>query len=144
VSTVALRLAGTLSVGALAVAGCGGSADTSKVKQTVRRALAALATGDGATFCALATPSGQAQLTHALPGHTCAQVVATISVDLSPTVKLGLQNARVGTVTRHGDHASILASQITASKGSLTGFLQESGPPTKLTEQADGSWKISG
>jgi hypothetical protein len=145
VSTVRLWLAGTLSVGALVLAGCGGSnADASKVRQTVREALLAIANSNGAGFCALATPSGQAQLTGALPGDTCAQVVDRISGDLSTTVKLALQNARVGTVTVHGGHASILASQITSTQGSLVGFLQLSGPPTKLSKQTDGSWKISG
>jgi hypothetical protein len=133
---------------AVSVAGCGGGggtgADAAKVKQTVRRALTALADGNGPGFCALATAGAQAELASTTPGGTCPQVVRTISHQLSPQVKLGLRHARVGTVTINGDHASIRDGDITSTQGRLKGFLQASGPPTKLTRQANGTWKISG
>jgi hypothetical protein len=144
-----VRLAGALGlVMAVAVAGCGGGggggADAAKVKQTVRRALAALADGNGPAFCALATAGAQAELARTTPGARCPRVVRTISHQLSPQVKLGLRNARVGTVTINGDHASIRDGDITSTQGKLKGFLQASAPPTKLTRQSNGAWKISG
>jgi hypothetical protein len=146
-----VRLAGTLGTAALAVAvaGCGGGgggggADAAKVKQIVRQALTALANGNGQAFCALATAGARAELARTTPGAGCPQVVKRISHQLSPAVKLGLRNARVGTVTIHGDHASIRAGDITSSRGSLKGFLQASAPPTRLARQSDGTWKIAG
>jgi hypothetical protein len=50
----------------------------------------------------------------------------------------------VGTVTINGDHASIRDGDITSTQGKLKGFLQASAPPTKLTRQSNGTWKISG
>ncbi len=139
-------LAGALGTAVLGVAGCGGGGnpDAAKVRQTVRQALAALADGNGAAFCSLATLAAQAELTRATPGATCPQVVDAISRRLSAEVRLGLRHARVGTVTITGDHASIRAGEITATRGSLAGFLRSSAPPTKLARQPDGSWRISG
>lgn len=144
-----VRLAGTLGTVALAVAGAGcgggsGGADAAKVKQTVRQALTALASGNGPAFCALATAGAQAELARTTPGASCRQVVTRISNQLSPAVKLGLRHARVGKVTIDGDHASIRAGNITSTQGTLEGFLQASAPPTRLTRQADGTWKIAG
>jgi hypothetical protein len=141
--TGALGLAVAVSV---AVAGCGGGggADAAKVKQTVRRALTALADGNGPAFCALATAGAQAELARTTPGAGCPQVVRRISHQLSPKVKLGLRNARVGTVTVDGDHASIRDGDITSTRGTLKGFLQASAPPTRLSRQSSGTWKISG
>ena len=145
-----VRLAGTLGSAALAVAvaGCGGGggggADAAKVKQTVRQALAALADGNGRAFCVLATAGARAELARTTPGAGCPQVVRRITNQLSPAVKLGLRNARVGTVTIHGDNASIRAGDITSTRGTLTGFLQASAPPTRLSRQGDGTWKIAG
>jgi hypothetical protein len=145
-----VRLAGRLGTTALAVAavGCGGDgsrgADVAKVKQTVRQALAALADGNGLGFCALATAGAQAELARTTPGARCPQVVRTISQQLSPQVKLGLRHAQVGTVTINGDHASIRDGAITSTQGKLKGFLQASAPPTRLTRQSNGTWKISG
>jgi hypothetical protein len=141
--TGALGLAVAVSV---AAAGCGGGgrADAAKVKQTVRRALTALADGNGPAFCALATAGAQAELARTTPGAGCPQVVRRISRQLSPNVKLGLRNARVGTVTINGDHASIRDGDITSTRGTLKGFLQASAPPTRLSRQSSGTWKISG
>lgn len=144
-----VRLAGALGLAvAAAVAGCGGggggSADAAKVKQTVQRALSALADGNGPAFCALATAGAQAELARTTPGAKCPQVVRVISHQLSPQVKLGLRHARVGTVTIDGDHASIRDGDITSTQGRLKGFLQASGPPTRLARQSNGAWKISG
>jgi hypothetical protein len=139
-------LAGALGTAVLGVAGCGAgaNADAAKVRQTVGQALAALADGNGAAFCSLATLAAQAELTRTSPGATCPQVVDGISRRLSSEVRLGLRHARVGTVTIAGGHASIRAAEITATRGSLVGFLRSPAPPTKLTRQPDGSWKISG
>jgi hypothetical protein len=147
-----VRLARTLGPAAVAVvvavAGCGGGgggrADAAKVKQTVRRALAALADGNGRAFCVLATAGARAELARTTPGASCPQVVRRISNQLSPAVKLGLRNARVGPVTIDGDRASIRAGNITSTQGTLKGFLQASAPPTRLSRQSDGTWKIAG
>jgi hypothetical protein len=141
--TGALGLAVAVSV---AAAGCGGGgrADAAKVKQTVRRALTALADGNGPAFCALATAGAQAELARTTPGAGCQEVVRRISRQLSPNVKLGLRNARVGTVTINGGHASIRDGDITSTRGTLKGFLQASAPPTRLSRQSSGTWKISG
>jgi hypothetical protein len=145
-------VAGGLAAAACAAAlcGCGGGggsggvSEATKVKQTVEKALTALANHDGAGFCALSTKGAQAELAKTTPGSTCSQVVDRISNQLAPQVRVGLRNARVGTVTLHGDQASIRAAQITSTRGSLKGFLQASAPPTKLARQSDGSWKIAG
>lgn len=144
-----VRLAGALGLAvAAAVAGCGGGggrgADAAKVKQTVRRALTALADGNGPAFCALATAGARAELARTTPGATCPDVVTRISHQLSPAVKVGLRHARVGMVTVNGDHASIRDGNITSTRGTLKGFLQASAPPTKLTRQSNGTWKIAG
>jgi hypothetical protein len=144
-----VRLAGALGLAvAAAAAGCGGGggggADAAKVKQTVRRALAALADGNGPAFCALATAGARAELARTTPGATCPDVVTRISHQLSPAVMVGLRHARVGTVTVNGDHASIRDGNITSTRGTLKGFLQASAPPTKLTRQSNGTWKIAG
>jgi hypothetical protein len=141
------RLAGVLAVAVLGLAGCGGggaNADAAKVKQTVERALAALADGNGPAFCALATTGAQAELARTTPGASCADVVRRISNQLSDQVRLGLRHARVGKVTLAGGHASIRAGDITATQGTVKGFLQASAAPTKLTRQSDGTWKIAG
>jgi len=102
-----LRLTGALGAAVLAVAatGCGGGggADAAKVKQTVQRALTALADGNGPAFCALATAGAQAELARTTPGASCPDVVTRISRQLSPKVKLALRHARVGTVTITGE-----------------------------------------
>jgi hypothetical protein len=143
---IARRLAAALSVAAI-VTGCGGggggSSDTAKVKQTVKSAFTALATGNGASFCSLATASGQATLAKTLPGSTCAKVVTLVSEHLSAEQKTGLRNAQVNKVTISGDHATVKNSDISTSKGTLKGFLSP-GAPTMLTKGSDGTWKLSG
>jgi hypothetical protein len=134
--------------GALALAACGGggghgASDAAKVKQTVQKALAALANHDGAGFCALTTKAAEDELAKTSPGATCTQVVGRISDQLSDDVRVGLRHAQIGKVTFHGDRASIRAGQITATQGTLKGFLQASAPPTNLARQSDGTWKIT-
>jgi hypothetical protein len=141
--------AGTLIV---ALTGCGGGggggggSDVTKVKETLRRELAALANGDGATVCSLATASGRTKLENAVPGASCEHVVQLVTQRLPEPVKEGLRTAKIGRVAISGKTATVQDSDITSSKGSLAGFLQP-GPgsaPTVLTKQPDGSWKISG
>ncbi|HEY2260332.1 MAG TPA: hypothetical protein VGH45_11495 [Solirubrobacteraceae bacterium] len=131
---------GTVS---LSIVGCGGSGDTSQVQQTVTKVLHALGSGDGATVCSMATRAGQAALANA--GHSsCQRVVGLVSDHLTPAQKAGLQSAKVGKVKIDGSHATVPASAITSSKGSLKGFLQSDSAPTQLTKQSDGTWKLSG
>jgi hypothetical protein len=135
----AVLLAGSL------VAGCGsGSDDTARVKQTMTRELKSAADGDGATACSLATPSGQAKLARAVPGSTCEQVISLLSQRLPSQVKEGLRSAEIKKVTVNGDTATVQDADITSARGNLGGFLQPGSPPTILTKQPDGTWKISG
>jgi hypothetical protein len=143
-----LPLAAAISLSAI-VAGCGGGsgagvAQTAKVKQTVRTALADLARSDGRAFCALATPTGRATLAGTLPGYNCAKLVAYVGDHLSPAAKEGLLHAQVRRVTISGATARVLSADITATEGSLKGLLDDHGKPTTLIRQSDGSWKING
>ena len=130
------------------VAGCGGTGggenDVAKVKQTMTRELSALADGDGATVCALATPSGRAKLQNEVPGLSCPQIVTVAAQRLPSAIKQGLRNARVNKVTIHGDTATVQDADITSTQGALTGFLKPGSPPTILQKQSDGTWKIAG
>jgi hypothetical protein len=140
-------LAAGLAAGLIA-AGCGGggsstSADSVKVKQTVQHALADLANSDGRGFCALATTSGQAQLARTLPGTSCAKLVALVGAHLSKAARAGLLHVQVKQVRIKGSTATVRAADITSSQGSLKGFLNDSGKPTTLLRQADGTWKIN-
>jgi hypothetical protein len=128
------------------LAACGSAAtpDVAKIRQTLTRAFHALAGGDGATLCSLATQAGQASLAQAVPHSTCAQVVKLVSAELSPAQKAAMRSAQVGHVTLQGNRATVPETAITSSKGSLRGFLQAGAAPTRLTKQTDGSWKLSG
>jgi len=127
------------------VAGCGGGTDdVAKVKQTMTRFLAAMADGDGATACSLATASAQAKLERASPGTSCEQDVSILSGRLSSEIKDGLRSAQIKKVTIDRDTATVQDADITSTRGSLTGFLQPGSAPTVLKKQSDGSWKISG
>ena len=134
----------------LTVGGCGGGGgpdrrtDVAHVKQVVRRALADLAAGDGAGFCALSTPAGRAELGRALPGATCAELVARVSRQLPAVVRTGLAHAEIRKVTIAGGRAAVADADIVATRGTLTGFLSAQRTPTTLTRQSDGSWKIAG
>jgi hypothetical protein len=148
VTAFRLRLAPVLCAAvAVAVGGCGGSSggssDSAKVKQTIENAFTALANGNGSGFCSLATSGGQATLAKALPGSSCAKVVALVSKHLSAQQKTGLRHAQVGKVTISGAHATVKSSDISTSQGTLKGFLSSSDKPTTLTKQSDGSWKLS-
>jgi hypothetical protein len=137
----------TLVVSTAAV-GCGGGsgrpADAAGVRQTVTRFLHALGRGDGAAVCALATPAGRALLSGSVPHHTCAQVISLVSRRLRATTKAGMESVHVGKVTIHNGHASVSNTSITSSHGSLASFLKPGSPPTLLTKQSDGSWRITG
>ncbi len=142
-----MLLAAAVSVTGI-VTGCGGSgsagtADAGKVKQTVRAALADLANADGRGFCSLATRTGRAKLAGTLHGYNCVQLVNLVGGHLSPATKAGLLHAQVKRVTIKGSTASVKAADITATRGSLKGFLNDGGRATILTRQPDGSWKIN-
>ena len=129
----------------LAVAACGGgSADASQAARTLTRAFHALATGDGATVCALATPGGQKSLAAAVPGSTCEKVVNLVSAHLTGSQKAALGSVQVKNISVHGRVATVRAADIASTHGSFRGFLSAKSAPTKLEKQSDGSWKIEG
>ena len=129
----------------LAVAACGGgSADASRAAQTLTRAFHALATGDGATVCGLATPGGQKSLAAAVPGSTCEKVVNLVSAHLTSSQKAALGSVQVKNISVHGAVATVRAADIRSKHGSFRGFLSAKSAPTKLQKQSNGSWKIEG
>jgi hypothetical protein len=143
---VKCRLVLAISI-ALIAAGCGaatGPPPAARVKQTVRTALADLADSDGRAFCALATPAGRAKLAGTLHGYTCPELVQLVAGHLSPATRTGLQHAEVTRVTIDGSKATVRAADITATAGTLKGFLNDGGVPTALIRERDGSWEING
>ncbi len=134
----------------LLLAACGGagsgllSADGSHAAQTLTRAFHALATGDGATICGLATPAGQRSLAAAVPGASCATLIRLVSAHLTTAQKAALDSVRVKDVSVSGGEATIRATDIVSRHGSLRGFLSAKSAPTRLRKQSDGSWKIEG
>jgi hypothetical protein len=145
-----LCLPAAVSLTVLAAA-CGSShdpganrADVARVKQTVHTALADLARGDGKGFCALTTAAGQSELARTLPGYDCAKLIEYVGAHLSAPARAGLLHSQVQRVTIDGSTAKVNAADITATQGSLTGFLDDGGKPTTLQRQPDGSWKING
>ncbi|MFZ0089111.1 MAG: hypothetical protein WAL63_06380 [Solirubrobacteraceae bacterium] len=148
-------LVAAVSLGLL-TAGCGGgvgrvklanaerAAQKAKVEQTVRIALADLANGDGPGFCALATSAVRAQLIRAAPGYSCVALVDAVGRHLSAPHKEGLLHVQVRSVAIDGPTATVSDSDLRASEGSLQGFLDDGGKPTRLALQPDGRWKLSG
>jgi hypothetical protein len=146
VRSLSIRLLAAVAVSA-ALAACGGSSsnnDVAQVKQTLSRAFRALATGDGATLCSLATPAGQKELASGLPHSTCPAVVKLVSEHLSPQQKAGLESVQVKKVVVSGNQATVSDADLTSARGTLKGFITPTSPPSKLTKQSDGSWKLSG
>ncbi|MEO8968968.1 MAG: hypothetical protein ABI355_15100 [Solirubrobacteraceae bacterium] len=145
-----LRRLGALLTLSLLLAACGGtgggqvSADGSHAAQTLTRAFHALATGDGATICGLATPAGQRSLAAAVPGASCAKVIRLVSAHLTTAQRAALDSVRVKNVSVSGGEATIRATDIVSRHGSLRGFLSAKSAPTRLHKQSDGSWKIEG
>jgi len=128
----------------LAACGAGSSADGSHAAQTLTRAFHALATGDGATICALATPAGQRSLASAVPGSSCAKVIKLVSAHLTSAQKAALGSVHIKNVSVTGRVATIRARDIVSRQGSLRGFLSAKSAPTRLRKQSDGTWKIEG
>ncbi|HEY5429650.1 MAG TPA: hypothetical protein VIK04_11080 [Solirubrobacteraceae bacterium] len=142
-----LPVALVASLGVIAT-GCGGSGDAratavAQIKRTVATALADLAHGDGRAFCALATRAGQAKLAGTLHGYTCPTLVELVAGHLSPATRAGLAHAEVARLTIDGSKATVRAADITATEGTLKGFLDDGGKPTTLIRQRDGRWKIA-
>lgn len=137
---------GALALVAVVVAGCGGSnnasnsGDVTKIKSTVTRAFAAIADGDAATACSLATPTGQATFEKLLGASSCAKAVAEIGGVLTSQMKAALKSAQVKKVSISGNTATIKNSDITAPQANI-GALPL--PPTVLVKQPDGSWKLN-
>lgn len=141
---LALALSAFLAACGSTGSGGSGTGDIAQVKQTLRRAFRALSAGDGGAVCALATPAGRKTLAASLPHTDCASVVTLVGQHLSPAQKAGLASVQIHRVTLSGRAASVSDADISAGRGSLKGFIQPHSPPTRLTKQADGSWKISG
>jgi hypothetical protein len=145
-----LRIAAVAALAGLLIPACGGgggsSEDETLVKQTVEQFLHAVATGDGITACSLATPEGQAKLLQEVgaPGSSCTQVVTFVAAGLSQDTRDGLATAKVDKVSFDGDTATVEDKDITSTYGDLTAFLDPDSPPTLLTRQPDGTWKLSG
>jgi hypothetical protein len=135
-------------LGGLLVVGCGGgggaSADVGKIERTMTREFAAVADGDGAVACGLATPSGRAVLANADPGATCEEVIAFVAARLTPEIRTALHNLAIKKVTITGNTASVADADVTSTRGSLKGFDKPGSPPTILMKQPDGTWKIAG
>ena len=137
-----------LALSVVLVAGCGGSshaasntADVAKVKQTIARALAAVADGDSATACSLATPAGQATLEKLLGSSSCPGAIASLAGQLPGSMKAALKSVTVKKVSISGSTASVKNSDITSPQMDIGSLLPL--PPTTLVKQADGSWKLN-
>ncbi len=139
---VALTL--SLLLAACGSAGVTMTADGSRAAQTLTRAFHALAVGDGATICGLATPAGQRSLAAAVPGSSCPKVITLVSAHLTSAQKAALASVRIENVAVSGREATIKATDIVSRHGSLRGFLSAKSTPTRLRKQSDGSWKIEG
>jgi hypothetical protein len=124
--------------------GCGGSSDASKVTETITRAFHALATGDGATLCSLATEAGQKTLAAGVPHASCEDVVKLVAVHLTASQKAALESVQIKRVEINGDRATVSDAALASTRGSLKGFINPGSPPTRLTKQSDGNWKLSG
>jgi hypothetical protein len=133
------------------VAACGGTsagADEQGVKQSMQRFLAAIGAGNGTAACQLVTPAGQqalaqqiATLTHASHKVSCEVIITDIAKLLPPGIKTGLQNARVEKVTIKGGTATVRGTDIKASKGDLSTFVNAQ-QPTKL-QKVGAVWKVT-
>jgi hypothetical protein len=134
----------------LLLAACGSSATTSGsageagAKATIARAFRALASGDGATVCSLTTAAGRRTLAASLPHASCQKVVALASRRLTKAQRAALASVVIHHVRVNGDQATVTGSDVSARRGSLKGFIDSHSEPTRLSKQADGSWKISG
>jgi hypothetical protein len=131
----------------LVAAGCGGSsnagpsaADVAKVKSTITQALAAVANGDGATACSLATTTGQATLAKLVGSSSCTSAISLLASQLPPNTKAALRDAQVKKVSISGNTATVNNADITAPQANI-GDLPL--PPTVLVKQPDGSWKLN-
>ncbi|MGH2870030.1 MAG: hypothetical protein ACRDNK_20980 [Solirubrobacteraceae bacterium] len=141
------RLLSVVGLSGALLAGCGSSSglssDASHAANTLTRAFHALATGDGATVCSLATAAGQQSLASAVPGSTCRKVVVLVSAHLTSQQKAALGSVQVKTVAVKGNLATVRAQDISSKQGSFKGFLNAKSASTRLSKQADGTWRIA-
>jgi hypothetical protein len=145
------RIALLLALASLLIPACGGggggsSEDETAVKSTVEQFLHAVAAGDGVTACALATPEGAAKLLADVgqAGGNCTQVVSFFAASFSQDTRDGLATAKVKKVSFDGDTATVEDADITSTQGDLKAFIDPDSPPTVLSRQPDGTWKLSG
>jgi hypothetical protein len=130
-------------VTSLVLLGCGGGGgDEQAVKNTVTQFMSALARGDGAKACGLATTQAQQRLTAqgAQAGGSCPQIISAISKRLPPQIKQGLETAKVKKASVKGDTATVADSDISSSAGNLGPFL---GGGTTTLKKEGGTWKLS-
>jgi hypothetical protein len=132
----------------LAACGSGATAPAgrseARAKATITRAFHALARGDGATVCSLTTDAGRKILAASVPHASCEKVVALASRRLTPAQRAALASVVIRHVRVSGGQATITDADVTARRGSLKGFIDPHSEPTRLSQQPDGSWKISG
>jgi hypothetical protein len=132
------------------VAACGSGATApagrteARAKAAISRAFRALASGDGATVCSLTTAAGRKTLAASVPHASCEKVVALASGRLTRAQRAALASVVIRHVAVSGDQATVTGADVTARRGSLKGFIDPHSEPTHLSEQANGSWKISG
>lgn len=135
---------------AVPLAGCGGSGggDQLAIKQTLQQFLAAIGRGDGSTACSHVTPAGQQALATQIAAITksdrvvsCQLIITELGRLLPAPVRIGLAHARIDRVTVNGKTASVKDSDIHATQGDLSAFLQGS-PATRLQKIA-GVWLIT-
>lgn len=134
---------------AVVLAACGGGRGAhgdapAAVRSTVRRAFTAVADDRGAAFCALATPALQAVLAHATHGASCRRVVTLVATRLSFAQREALRHVQIAAVTVSGDRATVSDGALSATRGSLSGFIGGGASATALARQPDGSWKLDG
>jgi len=123
--------------------GAASRSDVMRVKQTMTRELAALASGEGTLACSLTTISGRKKIERQVPGFGCEAIVALYGRKQTKPAKEALRTAHIRKVTINGDTATIRNADIVSARGSLHGVVPPSGVNI-LTKQHDGSWKISG
>jgi ABC-type oligopeptide transport system substrate-binding subunit len=99
-----LSSAGAVLLGAVALAGCGGS----DPKSAVTTYLNALASGDGKTACAQLDPAAINKLIgSAAAGQSCAGLLSSVNKLLPASQKQALQNAKITGSSTSGNNATV-------------------------------------
>ena len=135
----------------VALAACGAGShhspadpQSAAVRQTMHRALVALADGHGRAFCRLVSTRMRAALAHATHGASCPRVVTLVATRLDAGQKQALRQVSVGAVTVAGRGATVPNDSVSSAGGPLRTFLGARRGATLLTRQSSGRWQISG